>query len=135
MLSRALALVCLWSSLLRFEPFTLRFALSHVRDVELIRYLSTCIPTYIEARSEPEQYQKTFEPPYSSRPASRFLLVSFSKVTRHRLRVFLPIFVAESLPKKANDYAGFMSPKRSLPPLISFRSLLQLSAIGQLFLV
>ncbi len=52
-----------------------------------------------------EQYQKTFEPPYSSRPASGFLLVSFSKVTRHLLRLFAPTLLAESLPNNANDYS------------------------------
>ncbi len=44
------------------------------------------------------------EPPYASRPDNGFLLVSFSKVTRHLLHLFAPAFVAESLPNNANDY-------------------------------
>jgi hypothetical protein len=48
-----------------------------------------------------EQYQKTFEPPYASRRASGFLLVSFSKVTRPLLGLFASTFVAESFPNKA----------------------------------
>jgi hypothetical protein len=70
----------------------------------LIRKLSTCIPAYTHISSELEQYQKTFEPPYSSRPATGFLLVSFSGVTRHPLALFASTFRAESLPNNANDY-------------------------------
>ena len=61
------------------------------------------LPAYTEACCELEQYQKTFEPPYSSRPASGFLLVSFSKVTRHLLAPVASTFLAESLPNNAND--------------------------------
>ena len=75
-----------------------------------------------------EQYQKTFEPPYSSRPASGFLLVSFSKVTRHLLRPFAPTFVAESLPNNANHYrrlnrkVGFQVAEHARPARIPLGS-------------
>ena len=73
---------------------------------KLTAALSSRVPAYTELGCELEQYQKTFEPPYSSRPASGFLLVSFSKVTRPSTsRPRLSLF-AESLPKKANDYRG-----------------------------
>jgi len=38
-------------------------------------------------------------------PPSGFLLISFSRVTRHSLTRPASTFVAESLPKKANDYS------------------------------
>ena len=78
---------------------------SRTADSSLIRNLSTCIPAYTDLSSELEQYQKTFEPPYSSRPATGFLLVSFSKVTRHLLALFPSTFLAESFPNNANDFA------------------------------
>ncbi len=78
---------------------------SHVHPSALVRTLPSRHPGAHRSSSRVlEQYQKTFEPPYSSRPASSFLLVSFSKVTRHLLRPFAPTFVAESLPNNANDY-------------------------------
>ena len=63
---------------------------------------------YTEACCELEKYRNTFEPPYSSRPASGLLLVSFSKVTRHLLTPFALTCLAESLPNNANDYARLM---------------------------
>src|SRR4051794_34662556 len=60
--------------------------------------------------SVPERYQKTLEPPYASRPATGFLLVSLSKVPRHPLRRVSATFLAEALPINANDKAGPLTP-------------------------
>ena len=103
MRSRAVAVVCLLASSPRIEPSSDRFLSFLISVSEAPGPLPNPLPAYTEAYCGLEQYQKTFEPPYSSRPATGFLLVSFSKVTRHLLALFASTFLAESLPNNAND--------------------------------
>ena len=103
-LSCAVAVVCLEPQSLHFCTVALRLCFSRASFCARSDAAKPHPCVHRSSSRVLEQYQKAFEPPYSSRPASGFLLVSFSKVTRQLLRLFAPTFVAESLPNNANDY-------------------------------
>ena len=103
--ARAIAFVCLGPSIHLLARLNRQFTSWGHDDFRSVRTAQTHIPAYTEACCELEKYQQTFEPPYASRPASGFLLVSFSKVTRHLLRLVATTLLAESLPNNANDYS------------------------------